>query len=117
MWNFTSILLAHHKQSDTSFVHLNYNETKMLDHPKFYMALYFSSDYINSVISAVAATLLFNVKKSVTVVFCTTYCWKNKSLCWLAYSIKLRVCFYEGVMFIIAERMLASVLIFHAHNM
>jgi len=45
-------------------VHLNRNESKMLEYPKFPTALCFSSDYINSVFFAVAALLLDNFKKS-----------------------------------------------------
>jgi hypothetical protein len=57
------------KQSEISFVHLNRNESKMLDYPKFPTALYFSSDYINSVFFAVAALLLDNFKKSVSIFY------------------------------------------------
>jgi len=54
-------------QSETPFVHLNHNESKMLDYPKFPTAPYFSSDYINSLFFAVATLLLDNFKKSVSI--------------------------------------------------
>jgi len=50
----------------------------MLDYPKFPTALYFSSDYINSVFFAVAVLLLDNFKKSVSI-FLWLILWRTKS--------------------------------------